>query len=229
MAAFVDSSAESAWGADSLERFGGFRKLQYSDEAQYRSSLTPNGMVKWSLLNGENITSSSFGARISLRVWFPQVDWTFFQQVYGWAALQYQAWARGEIIVTGPKPRAVILYTDHLLEYWIDDELYFGGDSYAYRKAPPVIHLNPGRHRVDVRLVRDVRAMGGLGEPTIQVDLEFRTVSGDLEVAREEILTADVVDGSLASPLASIALRNNGHDAIEIIEVAAADVRRSSI
>ncbi len=224
MVAPVDSFAESAWGADLLERYGGFRNLRYDDEAQYRSSLTPNGTVKWSLLDVKPTKSSSFRAQVSLDLSFPLVDWTFLQQVYGWAALQYQAWARGEIVVTGQEPRTVVLYTDHLLEYWVDDEPYFGGDYYAYRRAPPVLYLNPGRHRLDLRLVRDVRAMGGLGKPTIQVDLELRTTSGDLEVARDSILVADLVDRELASPLAAVALRNSGHVDIEVTDVVAIGV-----
>lgn len=111
--------------------------------------------------------------------------------------------------------QSIVLYTDSLLELWIDDQHYFGGDIYAYRKAPLVIRLDPGSHRVDARLIRDVRIMGGLGNPTIRIKLEARKSLGGLVVPRS-LLLPDVVDGKLASNLASVPVRNEEQQWIDI-------------
>jgi predicted peptidase len=144
--------------------------------------------------------------------------------IYGWAAVQYQAWARGELHIRGNETQNLILNTDGILEYWIDDQHYFGGDYYSFRRAPPVLHLKPGTHRIDLRLVRDVRAFGGILEPTIDVVVHAQQVSGTLELAKPGILMADVVHGQLASPLGSISLRNSGEDDIEVVEIRATNV-----
>ncbi|OAG01799.1 uncharacterized protein CC84DRAFT_1179825 [Paraphaeosphaeria sporulosa] len=44
---------------------------------------------------------------------------------------------------------------DAILEYRVDDIYYFGGDYFAFRKAPPVLHLFLGTHQIDIRLVGD--------------------------------------------------------------------------
>jgi hypothetical protein len=155
------------------------------------------------------------------------VDWDFLKLVYGWAAVQYQAWARGEFIVNGNTTQHVILHTDAILEYWVDDQHYFGGDFYTFRKAPPVLHLKPGSHKVDVRLARDVRAFGGILEPTIDVILDVQQASGMLELAKPGVLMSDIIDGKLASPIASVSLRNSGEDDIEIVAIRASNVSLS--
>lgn len=143
--------------------------------------------------------------------------------------MQYQAWARGELTVSGNETKHVILYTNAVVEFWVDDVHYFGGDAYTFRKAPPVLHLTPGTHKIDLRLWRDVRAFGGINEPTIDVVIEARLATGALELATPELLISDVVDGTLASPLASVTVRNSGENDVEIIGVKSLDVRTSYI
>ena len=215
---------EATWGSDPLDFFGGFRKLEYEKHARYRSSIGTNGTVKWFLLEADAIEINTSGASASLNLNFPQVSWATLQSVYGWAALQYQAWARGEIFVSADRAQTVIIYTDHVLEFWIDDSHYFGGDFYAFRRAPLVIILEPGSHRIDLRLVRDVRAMGGVGEPSINAKLDARLASGPLELAKDGILMADVVNGTLASEWASVIVRNSDSRAIEILGIECSDV-----
>ena len=91
--------------------------------------------------------SDATSANASLSVAYSNVDWDFLKVVYGWAAVQYQAWARGELHVGGNETQHLVLHTDTILEFWVDDQHYFGGDFYTYRKAPPVLHLQPGSHR----------------------------------------------------------------------------------
>ncbi|KAF2146112.1 uncharacterized protein K452DRAFT_106041 [Aplosporella prunicola CBS 121167] len=217
---FQIGTREAAWGADPLEFHGGFRCLEYDRDVKFKSSLTPNATVAWSSLNATVATEGS-DANASLDLSFPEIDWQFIQSIYGWSALQYQAWARGQIIVGAERPQTVLLYTDRVLEFWLDGKPYFGGDFYAYRKAPVVLYLVPGAHQLDLRLIRDGRAMGSVGDPTVQVDLALvlRTGFEPLELADKNILAPDVVDGNLAGQYGSLAVRNIGNKVIQIVSV----------
>ncbi|KAF2840269.1 hypothetical protein M501DRAFT_1002585 [Patellaria atrata CBS 101060] len=217
---FQIGTREATWNADPLEQYGGFRQLEYDTNSFFRSSIAMNGSVGWELVAATELSNNITNARCALSFSFPSVDWPFISTVYGWAGFQYQAWARGEITVSGTETTSLILYTDQILEFWLDGEPYFGGDFYTYRKAPPVLHLEPGTHRIDIRLVRDVRAMGGIGEPTINVVLEMRLCTNALERTRESILISDNVNGRLVSPYASLSLRNSHPEsAIKITRV----------
>lgn len=218
---------EATWGADPLEYLGGFRNLSYDQTARFRSSLPTNGTAKWNITEA-SVQTSVTRTKASLSIAYSNVDWDFLKSIYGWAAVQYQAWARGELIVHGKKTQHVILHTDSILEYWIGEQHYFGGDFYSFRKAPPVLHLQPGSHKIDIRLVRDVRAFGGILEPTIDVVIDVQQTSGTLELARPGILVSDVVDGNLASSSASVTVRNSGTDDIQIIGIHASNVSSPS-
>ncbi|KAL1607567.1 hypothetical protein SLS59_002536 [Nothophoma quercina] len=132
---------------------------------------------------------------------------------------------RPQLTVGGNETQHVILHTDAILEFWINNTHFFGGDYYSYRNAPPVLHLEPGRHQVDLRLVRDVRAFGGILEPTIDVVVSIEQVSGSLGLVKPGILMSDVIDGKLATPHGSVVLRNSGPHDIEITGIHAANVR----
>ncbi|KAH7392819.1 hypothetical protein BKA66DRAFT_456959 [Pyrenochaeta sp. MPI-SDFR-AT-0127] len=216
---FQIGTREASWGADPLEYAGGFRSVSYDPQATFRSSLPTNGTARWNLTKSVRTSSDPTSCNASLSISYSNVDWNFFKDIYGWAAVQYQAWARGELIVGGNETQHVILHTDAILEYWIDDTHYFGGDFYTFRKAPPVLHLKPGSHKIDIRLVRDVRAFGGILEPTIDVIVDVRQVSGTLELAKPGILISDIVDGKLAATTGSVYLRNSGEDDIEIVGI----------
>lgn len=221
---FQTGTREATWGADPLEYYGGFHSLSPSPNATYPSSLTPNATVKWSTLPASLSFSSPKAVRADLLVRFPDVDWESLRGVYGWAALQYQAWARGSLIVAGDRERTVVLYTDFILEFWVDDQHYFGGDFYAYRKAPLVLHLQPGEHRVDVRIVRDVRVMGGGGEPTVEIALEVEASDGGLAVGDGRVVLPDVVDGRLVSSLGSVSVRNEKKEWMEVLSIESVNV-----
>ncbi|OAX79206.1 hypothetical protein ACJ72_06475 [Emergomyces africanus] len=253
---FKTGTREATWGADPLEVLGGFRNLSYDHHraARFNSALGINGTVGWSVLEAaepepepepESVESNDDGsakATVILDVGFPDVDWALIQSIYGWAGLQYQAWARGSITVApgvgGDGSTAVAIFTDGILELRIDGEAYFGGDFYTYRRAPVVVKLLPGSHVIDLRLVRDVRAMGGVGEPRIRAVVEVQqrppSWSGDddddddgdgdgdaevvmgLELDAGRVLVADVVEGKLVSPLASGIVRNDCDEWAEV-------------
>ncbi|KAL8806998.1 MAG: hypothetical protein Q9182_000979 [Xanthomendoza sp. 2 TL-2023] len=221
---FQIGTREATWGADPLEYIGGFRSLTYDENATFYSSLATNGTVGWSTTTANLSTTDYKSAKANLIVSFEQTDWVSLQSVYGWAALQYQAWARGKIQVDGDMKRTVILYTDQVLEFWVDDEYYFGGDFYAYRRAPLVLHLDPGEHRIDLRITRDVRAMGGVGEPTVSIGLEAEISDGGLRALEKSMLLPDMVEGKLVSPLGSVNLRNEENYWIDVSSVESVDI-----
>ncbi len=152
---------------------------------------------------------------LALHVNFPDVEWYRLQQIYGWAALQFQAWARGQLTIVGDRAKTVILHAESILEYCVDGVPYFGGDYYGYRRAPLVLNLEPGGHTVDVRVVRDVRTMGGMSS-SMSIRIVAETSPGGLVVKQKELLISDVVNDTLASPWASLPARNDGNVPLEI-------------
>lgn len=188
-----------------MEAQGGFRALEFDDRISYPSSLASNGRVSWSTEQLESSSSSEDIAEATLIVGFPNIDWLFLQSVYGWTASQYQAWTRGHLTIAGRSARSIVFYADNVLEFWVDDDHYFGGDYYAYRRAPLVLHLDPGSHNVSIRLIRDVRVMGGIGEPKISIKLKVELSNSSLAIVSQKALVPDIVDnGALASPFASV-------------------------
>ncbi|CAK4032670.1 hypothetical protein DOTSEDRAFT_69726 [Lecanosticta acicola] len=229
---FQIGTREAAYGADPLHFLGGFHTLDYDPNATFASSLAANATVSWSNFTAELPVPGATSAGASLDVSFPHIEWQSLRDVYGWAALQWQAWARGEIDVQSDDVILVNLWTPQVLEFWVDDVHYFGGDFYSYQTVPATLRLAPGIHRVDVRLVRDVRAMGGVGEPDMRINLELWESSSDLRPVvhppRSGVLISDYIgtdqDAILASPHASVILRNDGmHD----ITVHAVDVNHN--
>ncbi|MCJ1399159.1 hypothetical protein MMC11_002361 [Xylographa trunciseda] len=214
---FPIGTREATWGADPLTRLGGFPKLLYNQTSKYYSSLGINGTVGWTLHEAETLSKTEDSVEVAVTFDFPQVDWTFLQSIYGWAALQFQAWARGDLLINASDPRTVVLYTDNVLEFLVDGEPYFGGDFYAYRRAPLLLRLSPGAHRIDVRLVRDVRAMGGMTPPLIHSKIKAEFSTEQLVVLSDKIILPEMVDGVLASHLGSVPIRNDGDDWIEIL------------
>ena len=118
----------------------------------------------------------------------------------------------------------MFVFTDGLLEIWMDGEPYFGGDIYKYRRAPAILKLDPGCHVIDLRLIRDVRSLGGVGEPRIEAVIEFNETSAQLAVDTDSLLTAEVVEGRLVSPLASVGVRNDLGTPAEVLWIKARGV-----
>lgn len=221
--------SEATWGADPLEYYGGFHSLAYDLSSTYDSSLAVNGTVGWSIQELKSLLQSERAVEAKLVISFPDVDWAFLQSIYGWAALQYQAWIRGEIFIRSSNSRTVVLYTDNVLEFSIDGKRYFGGDFYAYHRAPVVVYLSPGPHTFDIRLVRDVRAMGGIGVPLLPLRLRAEVPSDDLTVVEEKILLPEMIAGKLVGKVGSVPVRNEGREWIDILGIESANEVLSSI
>ncbi|GIZ46594.1 hypothetical protein CKM354_000971400 [Cercospora kikuchii] len=213
---FQVGTREALWGADPFEHHGGFRSLQYDENAAFPSSLAVNGTVGWKAISGNLTQPDNAHTGVELMVDFNNVDWESLRNVYGWVAYQWQAWLRGEIVVQPGAVKLLTLHTPQILEFVLDDVRYVGGDFYSYGRALPTLRLEPGRHRLDIRLVRDVRSMGGVERPSLRVDLALAGTWAGLHPRLERqngVLISDVLEfaeGShLASPWASVVLRND--------------------
>lgn len=211
---------EATWGADPLDSVGGFRSLSYDPNSRYHSSLAPEGSVSWTSQHAEK---NSDAAVADLTINFPDINWEYLRPIYGWPSLQYQAWTRGKLVIDGDSPQMIVMYTDNVLEFWVDDQPYFGGDFYAFRRAPLVLRLDPGPHKIDVRLIRDVRAMGGVGDPSIRIKLEVQKSEGGLAITGEPLLS-DLFAGKLASHLASVPIRNEELEWIDVRDIKSVNV-----
>lgn len=212
-----------------MERQGGFRNLTYDPETTVTSTLAANGSVKWRLVRADASSSSPSQAKAVLKVSFPEIDWSLLQSVYGWPALQYQAWARGFLEVKGQNNQTIAFFANGLLEFWVDSKHYFGGDYYRYRRAPVILQLPPGRHVVDLRLVRDSRVLGDVGEPIIDVVVEAEARSEPLYLDKRSLLISEATRGQLGSAVASINVQNNMAGWVEIVSIRSPDVGARNI
>ncbi|KMK59193.1 Pumilio-family RNA binding repeat domain-containing protein [Aspergillus fumigatus Z5] len=216
---FHCGTREAIWGADPLEFYGGFHNLSFDANASFNSALAVNGSVKWKTARALSHNFAPGKTRTELHVSFPEIDWKFTQAVYGWSALQYQAWARGSLNTGHWAPQSVAIFTSGLLEIVIDGKRHFGGDFYNYGTVPIIIDLSTGDHAVELRLVRDVRASGAIGEPTIVVSLAAEIRNEPLSADNESLLLPDMCLGKLGTPWASINLHNNIADRITILAI----------
>lgn len=89
-----------------------------------------------------------------------------------------------------------------------------------------VLHLKSGKHRIDVRLVREVRAMGGVGEPRVTTQLSLTRSPGGLQAVLHiggGVMISDFIgdekNAVLASPHASITIRNDAKHDIHVFAV----------
>ncbi|KIV86083.1 hypothetical protein PV11_01720 [Exophiala sideris] len=217
---FRIGTREAVWGADPIEFYGGINQLNENEDSHYHSSLTRNATVHWSSRIFDTITSGAM-ASIEVVVGFPDIDWIFAQQIYGWSAFQFQAWVKGGIFNHDVERRKVTLYPQSILELWFNDRHVFGGDFYAFGTVPVVLELEPGLNAISIRLVRDVRSMGGSYPPTMHATLQTELVSEPLEVVEDSVLLPDVVNGRFCSRYGSVVIRNQADTWIKIHEITA--------
>lgn len=217
------------WGSNPLEAFNGFHNLPVDDGAKFSSSLGIGGTVGWSTLEDASSNDPDGGGpSTELNVAFPAVDWAFQQSVYGWAALQYQAFARGFTTVVGASCK-VAFYTDNVLELAVNNKPLFGGDVYGFRRAPLILKLASGENKIDLRLFRDVRTMGGVGSPSISVRLTVQRCNAVLHVVKKSVVLPDVINGKLTSPYASVIICNETEDRINVVAIRSCNVSASPL
>ena len=161
--------------------------------------------------------------KATLNVAFPQIDWRSLQAIYGYAAIQWQAWARGRLKVTGSAQQTILLYIENALEYWIDGTHFFGADYYAFRRAPLVLHLAAGEHSIEVRLVRDVRLFGAASRPTFFINIEARVSKDSIIVDSAKAIFPETVNKKLAGRFFSVPVTNLTQAAIFVQSLAVYD------
>ena len=228
-----DDQVEATWGADPLEFLGGFHSLKYDRDAEFTSSLGTHGLVSWSHATSEHVSSCDFTPRFSnseqkrfaidLFIDFPNIDWRSSQLVYGWAALQWQGWIRGSLEVNGTEAQAILLNIENVLEFWVDDDHYFGGDYYAYQRQAVCLYLSPRSHQLDIRLVRDVRSMGGVGSPSLPIRVAAESVPQEVLIDHGHCNLPETVGGQPAGSYASIIVMNTSRSIAHILGIECAD------
>ncbi|KIW18297.1 hypothetical protein PV08_02585 [Exophiala spinifera] len=217
---FRIGTREAIWGADPVEQFGGIFDLNDNDTVAYRSPLAQNATVRWNPRTFRPVVSEAT-TTVDLVVDFPEVDWDFAQKIYGWSALQYQAWVRGGIWNDGGSCRRVSIYPEGILELWLNKQHIFGGDFYSFGHAPIVFELVPGFNLVNVRLVRDVRSMGGSSPPTAHARLRAEVVAADIDIVHDSLVLPDVIAGRFAGRYGSVVVRNQAAAWISVKSVRA--------
>lgn len=206
---------EAVWGADPLERYGGFSKIPYDLNQTYPGSLAPNASVKWQEAQFETSQTES-GALVKLLVEHHDIAWAFQVGIYGWAALQYQTWIRGTLLNADSFPIRISLFPTNILELRINGQHYFGGDLFGFERAPIIVSLVPGNNTIEVRMIREVRANGGSLPPRIEASLRAAAVSQQATILENTLVLPDVVDGSFVSSSASAAVANTGDEWLSI-------------
>lgn len=191
-----------------MEAYGSFNALPYDQHATFRSPLTTNATVHWTTHDFDVNFTSQDTIAVQLRVEFPDVDWAFLQRIYGWSALQFQAWTRGEIQNYASTSQRVLIYPDGILEFRLNGIHVFGGDFYSFSRAPVVVDLEPGKNLVEIRLIRDVRAMGGQLPPVVEAQFRVQLIEEAVYVDEQHMIVPDLVDNMLPSLHMSVPLLN---------------------
>lgn len=155
-----------------------------------------------------NTTTSNHGSSTNIVLRFDEIDWEFAQKIYGWSAFQFQGWLKGKLVNQGTARRMVSLSLENVLEAWVNNVHIFGGDFFAFGRAPVVLELHPGLNNISLRLVREVRSMGGAYPPTIQANLRINIASHPLEEVSSGRVIPDVVEGQFCTEYGSITVRN---------------------
>ncbi|KAL9050492.1 MAG: hypothetical protein Q9162_006599 [Coniocarpon cinnabarinum] len=202
---FQIGTREVVWGADPLEQGNASHQNLLEPRLSLSSSLTFNGTVEWTRHPLDQSKPCTLNEVFS----FGEVDWHQLRDAYGWPALQYQARARTFFDIPASSNVSYSIHIKGVVEFWIDDEHYFGADLYSFGRAPIVARLAPGHHSLELRLLYDVRARGGKIPPEIPVDIDFIAASAPVTVVGESLLLPDVVEGSFVSSFASVLLTNH--------------------
>ena len=71
-----------------------------------------------------------------------------------------------------------------------------------------MLDLSPGDHVVNIRLVRDVRMMGGIGRPDLSIQLSAGFCPDTLVVDHRTCIFPETVNGRPAGSYIAIAMRN---------------------
>ncbi|CAG8618148.1 11376_t:CDS:10, partial [Acaulospora colombiana] len=141
--------------------------------------------------------------------------WKFNRVPLGWAANQFQMWARGYFdlfpeVKNESETIPILIQCQPVGDFYVDDRRLFG-DWYGYEKSWHVLRLRPGRHVINVRLVNEIRIFGGNVPPALGFQCFMRKLREDktaMMLLDNTVLVPDMIDGNLAGKYMSIALLN---------------------
>jgi len=200
-----------------LEYYGGFSNITSESHPRIASSLPMKGMAVWKDVN-VTTSISSYGVTANLKVCFPEVNWRFLKQIYGWSITQWQGWIRGHMFVNKILTensydydglQSFLLYAKQVIEVVIDGQRHWGGDLFSYKRSPLVLWLSPGKHLIELRLVRDVRSMGGIDDnPSIDVALELNLSFNHVEIHNQCSIIPEVVNHVFSGQYGSMSITN---------------------
>jgi hypothetical protein len=224
---FQTGTREQQWGADPLEAYGGFSNITYDDREPFASSL--NGTVYFRILTSSPPSIENNLVTQTIPVSFPDTDWKSLEKVFGWSALQFQAWIRGTIKIHHHGRYG--LWIGNAVEFRLDGTYYDVGNLYdadiaQFTRGGLFLDLSSGEHILEIRVVNDIRAFGGQIPPKVEIHIAMREVREDLVVANYDSHGGWVVPTVLnmtrkdaqrgyacvGGDWASFALRNEGRD-----------------
>lgn len=188
---------------------GGFRNVTFDSKARFPTALCTNATVGWTKTSAKVSTASNDGLVVGWTVNHDAVDWDSLRSVYGWSTLQYSTWLRGTIYNHRPKPQLISIHFTGVLEFRINNHSYFGGDFYGLHKVPVIVELPAGESTIDVRLTRDVRAMGGTGKSTILADMTLQSELRQVHFLKHTVVSPEIYNGSLSSIYFGVVLQNS--------------------
>ena len=139
------------------------------------------------------------------------------QQIYGWAGLQFQTWARGHIINKSSRRKRVALHAEGVLEYTFNGQHLFGGDFYGFRRAATVVDLLPGGKYTEFKMLEG-RASGAQLPPSIPIEIMVTKVAADLVRLQNSMVFPEPVDRTLPNNIVSLVLRSNAQKWVSIIQ-----------
>lgn len=193
-------------------------------------------------------TGNTNRARYSVRISYPDLDWSMIRQSTGWAGLQWQALSVTDLVITGNSIATLninlgsaaeftIMSKEEYINYSWDNTSFhtrwYNGDWYGYNsegldKASHVpghvIRLVPGDYKLLVKSVYEVRIFGDMKKrtPDVVFDIDIQV----LENSNVQAITTgqygiapDVVDGQMAGWGISFAIRNDGQEWVEVTKV----------
>jgi len=164
------------------------------------------------------------------------VRWEFNREFFGWAANQWQAWARGAFTVSAEDAgRPHLLRCQSVGEFWVDrqgeqpPQLHTGahGDWYAYGELWHRLEgMDEGEYTLRVRLAAEMRLFGGQLPPPVTFKCEISAVSPDVgaiaRVLHNQRILPEVDsnnDSTLFTPYASVGIVNSHDGDIYIVGI----------
>ncbi|CAH1756508.1 258_t:CDS:10 [Entrophospora sp. SA101] len=209
---FPTGTREQDFGADPLEAYGGFSKIEYSENESYPSELADNGKITWSKINTSS--DGSVGP-----IYIKNIRWNFNRIPFGWTINQSQMWARGFFTISKDDNDGssifskipILIQCYNIGDFYIDGERLFG-DWYGYKSSWHVMYLKPGEHIINIRIVNETRIFGGRLPP----DIKFQCVTRRLNILSDfgvklldnTIVVPDLVGSNLTGEYMSVAILN---------------------